>query len=217
MKKKIGLGVLLTVLLASLAYGGYSYWVSVNYVTTDDACIDGELLKVGPEIAGRVLEIRVKEGELVAAGETMARLEEKNTSWQSRDSALVRSPAAGSVIKKFVNEGEQAVPGQRLFLVADLSHLYVSARIEETKIRRLAVGQPVTVQVDAFPGKRLQGIVEQIGLAADSTFSLLPTTNVSGNFIKVTQRIPVKIKILDSQGLRVLPGMNAVVKIATGG
>ncbi|MBM7867849.1 HlyD family efflux transporter periplasmic adaptor subunit [Heliobacterium gestii] len=217
MKKTIAKVAGAALLLSALGYAGYSYIDSIRYVTTDDARIDADMIKVGPEIAGRVMEIRVKEGDLVQAGETMVRLEEKNTTLQNRDSALVRSPGTGLVMKKTVNDGELVSPGQRLFLLADFQHLYVSARIEETKIHRLAVGEPVTLTVDAFPGQELKGVVEQVGYAADSVFSLLPSSNVSGNFIKVTQRIPVKIKILDDQGLRILPGMNVIAKISTGG
>jgi multidrug resistance efflux pump len=217
MKKKIGLGILSLMLLSGISYGVYTYMDSVRYVTTEDARIDAELVKVSPEISGRVLDVRAKEGDLVNAGETLARLEEKNTTLQNRDSALVRAPIAGKVIKRQVNEGELASPGQRLFLLANPSNLFVSARIEETKLRRIAVGQEVQFTVDAFPGKTLSGVVEEVGFATDSVFSLLPTSNVSGNFIKVTQRIPIKIKIIDAQGLNLLPGMNSVVKIATGG
>lgn len=217
MKKKAGIGILAVIVLSSLVYGIYTYIDSVRYVTTEDARIDGDLIKVSPEIAGRVLDIRVKEGDRVAAGETLARLEEKNTTLQTRDSALVRAPVAGRVVKKQVSEGEWVSPGQRLFLLADMENLFVSARIEETQLRRVAVGQEVRIAVDAFPGKDLTGVVEQVGLAADSVFSLLPTSNVSGNFIKVTQRIPVKIRIIDPQGLDLLPGMNAVIKISSGG
>ncbi|MCW2279425.1 HlyD family secretion protein [Heliophilum fasciatum] len=215
MKKKIALSVGGVLLAALLSYGGYSYIDSVRYVTTDDARIDADMIKVGPEIAGRVMEIRVKEGDLVQAGETMVRLEEKNTTLQNRDSALVRAPGTGQVMKKMVNDGELVSPGQRLFLLADYKHLYVTARIEETKINRITVGAPVQLKVDAFPGKKLSGVVEQVGFAADSVFAVLPTSNVSGNFIKVTQRIPIKIKLLDDQGLRILPGMNVIAKIAT--
>ncbi|MZP31103.1 HlyD family efflux transporter periplasmic adaptor subunit [Heliobacterium undosum] len=217
MKKKIAKIAGAALLLSALGYAGYTYVDSVRYVTTDDARIDADMIKVGPEIAGRVMEIRVKEGDLVQAGETMVRLEEKNTTLQNRDAALVRAPGTGMVMKKNVNDGELVSPGQRLFLLADFRNLYVSARIEETKIHRLSVGEPVTLTVDAFPGRKLQGVVEQVGFAADSVFSLLPSSNVSGNFIKVTQRIPIKIKILDDQGLRILPGMNVIAKISTGG
>ncbi len=217
MKKKIGLLILSLVVLGAGGYGVKSYLDSIRYVTTDDARIDGDLVKVSPEIAGRVTELRVKEGDAVEAGETLARLEEKNTSLQNRDAALVKAPGAGVVVKKFVSVGENVSPGQRVFLLANLDDLYVSARIEETKISRVKVGEPVTVNVDAYPNHPLRGIVEQIGLASDSTYSLLPTSNASGNYIKVTQRIPIKIKILDREGLQLLPGMNAVVNISTGG
>ncbi|MCK9906931.1 biotin/lipoyl-binding protein, partial [Frankia sp. Cpl3] len=85
----------------------------MNHVTTDDARIDGRLVKVSPEISGRVTEVRIKEGDAVAAGETLARLDEKNTSLQNRDSALVKAPGTGVVIKEFVSVGENVSPGQR--------------------------------------------------------------------------------------------------------
>ncbi len=217
MKKKIGLLILALVVIGGGSFGVKSYLDSTHYVTTDDARIDGELVKVSPELSGRVIEVRVKEGDAVDAGETMARLEEKNTSLANRDAALVKAPGTGVVIKKFVTVGETVSPGQRVFLLANLQNLFVSARIEETKISRVKVGEPVTINIDAFPDHPIQGIVEQVGLASDSTYSLLPTSNASGNFIKVTQRIPVKIKILNQDGLKLLPGMNAVVNISTGG
>lgn len=217
MKKKIGLTILALVILGGGAFGVKSFLDSTRFVTTDDARIDGDVLKVSPEISGRVTEMRVKEGDSVESGETLARLDEKNTSLQNRDSALVKAPGAGMILKKFVSVGESVAPGQRVFLLADMQNLFVSARIEETKVNRIKVGEPVTISVDAYPGQELKGIVEEVGFASDSVFSLLPTSNASGNFIKVTQRIPIKIKILDQDGLRLLPGMNAVVNISTGG
>ncbi len=217
MKKKIGLLVMLLVFLGGAAFGAKAYMDSRDYVTSDDARIDAILVKATPEITGRVDKILVKEGDTVAANEEMVRLEEKSTTSQNRDSALVKAPEAGVVVKSFAHEGEVVSPGQRMFLLANFDELFVSARIEETRIGRIAVGNPVTIRVDAFPDKKLEGIVEQIGLTTDSLFSVLPISNSSGNYIKVTQRIPVKIKVLDTQGLKLMPGMNAVVSIATGG
>lgn len=217
MKKKIGLLILVLLVLGGGGFGVKAYVSSLNHITTDDARIDGAMVKVSPEIAGRVTEVRIKEGDAVEAGETLARLDEKNTSLQNRDAALVKAPAAGMIIKEFVTVGENVAPGQRVFLLANLDELYVSARIDETKIERVAVGDSVSLRVDAFPDTTLEGVVEQIGFAADSTYSLLPTSNASGNFIKVTQRIPIKIKILNSHGLKLLPGMNTEVDIATRG
>lgn len=217
MKKKIGMLILALLVLGGGGYGVKAYVSSMNHVSTDDARIDGALVKVSPEIAGRVTEVRIKEGDTVEAGETLARLDEKNTSLATRDAALVKAPVAGVILKEFVSVGETVAPGQRVFLLANMDELYVSARIDETKIERAAVGDAVELHVDAFPDTTLQGVVERIGLAADSTYSLLPTSNASGNFIKVTQRIPIKIKILDRQGLQLLPGMNTTVDITTRG
>ncbi len=217
MKKKIALLLLVLMVLGGGFFAGKAYVDSRRYVTTDDARIEGDLATVSPEIAGKLTDLHVKEGDEVAPGETLARLEEKNTDWQHRDAALVKSPARGVVVKMFASEGENVSPGQRLMVVADLREVYVFAQVEETKIERVAVGQPVRIDVDAYPDRPLEGIVEQVGLAAESAYSLLPSTNASGNYIKVTQRIPVKIKLLETRGLKLLPGMNVVVRIDVGG
>jgi multidrug resistance efflux pump len=98
-------------------------------------------------------------------------------------------------------------------MVVDMSKLYISADIEETNIKKIKIGQPVDISIDTYPGHEFTGKVFEIGEAAASTFSLLPTTSTSGSFTKVTQRITVKISIDDHQGLDLAPGMNAVVKV----
>ncbi|MCL6635610.1 MAG: efflux RND transporter periplasmic adaptor subunit, partial [Peptococcaceae bacterium] len=109
--------------------------------------------------------------------------------------------------------GEVGVPGQPIVMVADLNSLYITANVEETDLHKVRVGQKVEFTVDSFPGVRFDGRVISIGEATVSTFSLLPAQNTGGNFTKVVQRIPVKISIRDYQGRRLLPGMNAVVRI----
>jgi multidrug resistance efflux pump len=85
--------------------------------------------------------------------------------------------------------------------------------VEETELHKVKAGQFVEFTVDAFPNVYFTGQVSSLGDATVSTFSLLPSQNTGGNFTKVVQRIPVKISIKDFQGCRLLPGMNAIVKI----
>ena len=94
-----------------------------------------------------------------------------------------------------------------------MNNLYVTANIDETNINEVAVGQNVDIYVDAFPNQTLKGTVQQIGLATAGTFSLLPSSNTTGNYTKVTQVVPVKISIDDNTGTAIVPGMNVTVRI----
>ncbi len=129
---------------------------------------------------------------------------------------IVRSPLKGVVDRTFVEPGEYVGPGQRLLLMHDPGVVWIEANIKETQLRRLALGQKVLVHVDAYPDADLEGRVERIGNSATSTFALLPTPNPSGNFTKITQRVPVRIAIAQREK-QLRPGMMVEVRIATGG
>jgi len=116
----------------------------------------------------------------------------------------------------FVEPGEYVGAGQRLLLLHDPSVVWIEANVKETQLRRLAAGQPVRVRVDAYPDEAFEGTVERIGQSATSTFALIPTPNPSGNFTKITQRVPVRIAIEQREG-KLRPGMMVEVRIATGG
>ena len=124
----------------------------------------------------------------------------------------VKSPIDGVVSQTFIDRGEFVSPGQRLMLVHNPDLVWVEANIKETDIRHLAPGMPVEVKIDAFPDRQFTGTVARIGHAATSEFALLPNPNPSGNFTKVTQRLPVRIAIDETQGV-LRPGMMAVVNI----
>jgi membrane fusion protein (multidrug efflux system) len=128
---------------------------------------------------------------------------------------LIRSPVDGVVSRTFVTAGEYVTPGQRIALLHDPEHVWVEALIKETEIRRVKVGQPVAVAVDAYPDQAFRGTVERIGHAATSEFSLLPSPNPSGNFTKVTQRIPIRVALPQRDGL-LKPGMMVEVSIDVG-
>lgn len=125
----------------------------------------------------------------------------------------------GVVAKKWVVIGDIVQPGQPIYTVYDLSNVWITANFEETKLASIRVGEPVEITVDAFPGRKFTGRVELIGAAAASQFSLIPPNNASGNFTKVTQRVPVRISVSasnsgNSGGLRaLLPGMSVIVKL----
>lgn len=173
-------------------------------------------------------EARVREAEAerarleVIAGQ-LAVLEQREAEYAARirrqrldlDDRVVKSPLEGVVDRKFVEAGEYVSPGQRLMLLHDPSKVWIEANIKETELRRLAVGQAVRVRVDAYPDEAFEGRIERIGHSATSTFALLPSPNPSGNFTKITQRVPVRIAVAQREG-RLRPGMMVEIKIATG-
>ena len=149
-----------------------------------------------------VLEQRVSE--------TRARIERQRLDVTDR---AVKSPINGVIDKTFVNVGEYVTPGQRLLLVHNPAGIWVEANVKETVVSKLSVGQSVNIHVDAYPDEAFIGTVANIGSAATSQFALLPTPNPSGNFTKITQRMPIRITI-EKPDPRLRPGMMVEVKIA---
>lgn len=105
------------------------------------------------------------------------------------------APAAGYVTRKSVQTGNQVKDGQPLMAVVDLDNLYVVANYKETEMERIRPGQPVRITVDAYPGKVFTGKVDSIMAGTGVSFSLFPAENATGNYVKVVQRIPVKITL----------------------
>jgi len=103
------------------------------------------------------------------------------------------APFDGVVAKRWLMEGDVVQPGQAVFTIYDTGRIWVTAYLEETKLAALKIGETVEVAVDAYPDRRFAGRITSIGDYAASQFSLIPPNNASGNFTKITQRVPVKI------------------------
>ncbi|MEW6276318.1 MAG: HlyD family secretion protein [Bacillota bacterium] len=208
--------VLLVAALMVLSLGAVSffYWyMNTFYVATEDARVDADIYRVSPRVSGEILAIPVEEGQAVRAGEVVARLDDTTLSPSANpDLVLVRSPVDGLVVKRLAHPGEMAAPGQPILMVINPREFYVTANIEENKLRRVRVGQKVDISLDALPGKKLSGRVERIGRASLSTFSLLPAGSGS-TFTKVVQRVPVKIVFDEGPQGYVEVGTNASVRI----
>jgi membrane fusion protein (multidrug efflux system) len=128
--------------------------------------------------------------------------------------AKVTAPVAGIVGKRSVNVGDRIQPGQQLMSITQNGELWVTANFRETQIERMQSGQPASVHVDAVD-RDYDGSVESFAGATGSRFSLLPPENASGNYVKVVQRIPVRIKLNPGQAEmdRLRPGMSAEPKV----
>ncbi len=142
----------------------------------------------------------------------MAKLAQQQLDLEDR---VIRSPVDGVVDKTFVESGEFVRQGQRLIVVHDPGTVWVEVNIKETQIARLRPGHAVRVSVDAYPDARFTGRVDSIGTSTTASYALLPNPNPSGNFTKVTQRLPVRI-VLDKADRRLHPGMMVEVRIDVG-
>ncbi len=134
---------------------------------------------------------------------------------QLADTRVVAA-ASGVVSQKTVEVGQLLQPGQPMMNLVPLDDVWVVANLKETQIRDIRIGSAVEVRIDSYEGQLWTGQVESLSPATGSKFTLLPPDNATGNFTKVVQRIPVRIRIATGQNpaLQLRPGMSAVVKIS---
>jgi membrane fusion protein (multidrug efflux system) len=111
------------------------------------------------------------------------------------DFTLVRAPVDGTFSNRLVNTGDFIQAGQRLGNVVPLNEVFIDANYKETQLRRIRPGQPVTISVDAYGHRKFAGVVDSISPAAGAVFTLLPPDNATGNFTKIVQRLPVRIRV----------------------
>jgi membrane fusion protein, multidrug efflux system len=109
--------------------------------------------------------------------------------------AEVRAPGDGVISKKSVEVGQVVQMGQPLLAIVPLQDVWVVANFKETQLARVRAGMPATVEIDTFPGEVFHGTVDSLSAGTGSRFSLLPPENATGNWVKVVQRIPVKIRL----------------------
>lgn len=171
----------------------------------------------------KLLEAKAAQSRLVVLASDLTRQRFQRESLKSQierqridlqDRRMV-SPLQGIVDRVFVDSGEYVQPGRRLLLMHNPESVWVSANIKETQVRKVEVGQTVAIKVDAYPDEEFEGVVEKVGEAVTSQFALLPNTNPSGNFTKVTQRLTVKIAVEQRDGM-LKPGMMVEIAIETG-
>lgn len=124
----------------------------------------------------------------------------------------IRSPVVAVVDRTFVEPGEYVQAGQRILMLHNPGEVWIEANIKETQVGGLKLGQKVHVAVDAYPDDTFSGRISLIGSATTARFALIPTPNPSGNFTKITQRVPVRVK-LDAMPKPLSPGMMVEVEI----
>jgi membrane fusion protein (multidrug efflux system) len=129
---------------------------------------------------------------------------------------VVKAPFDGWVVRRWLDPGAMPLAAQPVVSMFDPATLRVDANIEEKYLHEVAVGDEAEISVDAYPSLRLQGKVAEILRATNSQFSLIPAEGVSGTFIKVTQRVPLRITVSAPPDLALGPGLSVDVKIRIG-
>jgi membrane fusion protein (multidrug efflux system) len=134
---------------------------------------------------------------------------------QDQGFTVIRAPIDGVVGDRQAEPGDYVQPGTRLLTVAPLNAVYVTANFKETQIARMLPGQPARIKVDALPGVSLRGEVESFAPGTGSQFSLLPFEPGTGNFTKIVQRVPVRIRLDPGQPsvARLRPGLSTTVTV----
>jgi membrane fusion protein, multidrug efflux system len=260
MKTKIGMWIGGAILLIA---AGYASWVySQKYVSTDDAYVNADVVKIAAQVTGPISHLYVvnnefvekaqplfdidptpfqlaveatdaavalKQAQLVDAkatvGRTLNLVKEKTLSPQAGDDATasmkiaeaslqsakvtleqakldlqhahVTAPIAGFITNMSVYEGTTVQANQPFFALISHAYYWVDANFKETELALIRPGQRVVIQVDIYPEDKLEGIIDSISRGSGSVFSLLPPQNETGNWVKVTQRIPVRVRILN--------------------
>lgn len=144
----------------------------------------------------------------------VARAQRELAAIQVADTSL-HAPASGMISKKNVEIGQLIQPAQTLFSIVSSDDIWVVANIKETDIGKVKPGDSAEIEVDAYPGTKLGGKVESISAATGARFALLPADNATGNFTKVVQRVPVKIRLQQDSArkLPLRPGMSVFTTI----
>lgn len=208
MKRLITLNIIVLLLLVAGGFAGY-YYVNetTNYIKTDNARIDGQAISIVSPIAGKLVSWSGDIGKTMDSDEKIGEVSDGKNTYP------IVVPHHMTIAQQSVVTNSLVAPGVPLAKGYDLTNLWVTANIEETKIEDVKIGQDVDIYVDAYPDRKFTGKVKKLGSATASTFSLLPSSNTTGNYTKVTQVIPVTISIDDYNGAGLVPGMNVIVRI----
>jgi multidrug resistance efflux pump len=194
----------IVVLLAGLGIAGYFIYDGTFYYQTDNAKVDTKIYQLTAKASGKLENMNVNQGDAVKAGQVLARV---------ANSPYIISPIDGTVTDVKMQSGDYAIASDVVVVVAETSDMFITANVEETNILKIHEGQSVSVSLDAY-GRSFDGHVENVNTVTSTALTGSATSfTTSGTYTKVTQLIPVKIKLDDNVDLANIIGTNATVKI----
>jgi multidrug resistance efflux pump len=194
----------IVILIAGLGIAGYFIYEGSFYYQTDNAKVDTAIYQLTANASGQLINMGVSIGDEVKAGQVLAQVE---------NGPYIKSPVNGTVTDVKMQKGDYATASDVVVVVAKTSDVYITANVEETNILKIHTGQQVSVFLDAY-GRSFDGYVEDVNTVTSTKLSgSLSSFTTSGTYTKVTQLIPIKIKLLDNVDLADIIGTNATVKI----
>ncbi|OEK65872.1 multidrug efflux protein [Staphylococcus equorum] len=212
MKKMVLINVITIVVLVIIGVVGFHFYnQATGFVSTDNAKVDGEQIKVSAPAAGEIKSFDVKNNEKLSKGDKVAEIAAKGEDGQSQNMDI-KMPQDGTIVKTDGMEGSMAQAGTPIAYAYNLDDSYITANVDEKDIADVEKGKDVNITLDGEDAE-LKGKVEEVGKATASSFSMMPSTNSDGNYTKVSQVVPVKISLDSKPSNNVVPGMNAEVKI----
>lgn len=206
----VNIVIIFIVIIAGFV-GYYFYNQSTLYIKTDNAQVTGQQIVIGAPATGKLVNWKGDEGKTFSAGDTIGDIQV--TQGNTTVTIPVTMPQDGTIALNNAVNNEIVAAGTPLAYAYDMNNLWVQANIKETQINDIKVGQDVDIWVDAEPGVTIKGTVASIGQATAATFSLLPQQTTTADYTKVTQVIPVKITLQNAQGIGLVPGESATVRV----
>lgn len=223
-RSRVIFAVIVIVILGGLITGAYLGYMNYKYYSTDNAYISAPLIPVVAFSSCQIISLDVNYGAYVERGQRLATVGQPRPS-NPADSlgsreipmgrAIIEAPVSGYIAAIWQYPGAVVTTGAPMLTISDVSNIWVIANVSEGQLHRIDPDQEVEISVDALAGAKLKGRVLGIAGATAATFSLLPQNNTTGNFIKVSQVVPVKISIENPANYVLVPGTSVEVKIAT--
>ncbi|MFI3134945.1 HlyD family secretion protein [Staphylococcus warneri] len=212
MKKMVLINIITIIVLIVIGVVGFYFWNNAtSYVSTDNAKVDGDQMKIASPASGEIKSLDVKQGDKLKKGDKVAEVAAQGEGGQSKDMSI-KMPKDGTIVKTDGMEGSMAQAGNPIAYAYNLDDLYITANVDEKDVADIEKGNDVDVDIDGQKAI-VSGKVDQIGDATAASFSLMPSSNSDGNYTKVSQVVPVRISLDSEPSKNVVPGMNAEVKI----
>ena len=212
MKKMVLINIITIIVLIVIGVVGFYFWNNAtSYVSTDNAKVDGDQMKIASPASGEIKSLDVKQGEKLKKGDKVAEVAAQGEGGQSKEMSI-KMPKDGTIVKTDGMEGSMAQAGNPIAYAYNLDDLYITANVDEKDVADIEKGNDVDVDIDGQKAI-VSGKVDQIGDATAASFSLMPSSNSDGNYTKVSQVVPVRISLDSEPSKNVVPGMNAEVKI----
>src|SRR5438270_295088 len=195
--------ILMLIVPALLVIGGAYMWLtSGGSVSTDDAQVKQDIVSVSPQVNGQIVQVFVRNGSRVRRGDILFKIDPQpyRVAVEQAEAQLASAQLQTHVLKTTAAGTGGDIIG-------------AEANLKEKDVGRMVPGERATIQVDAYGGQKFEGHVQSIGAGTGSQFSLLPAQNANGNWVKVTQRVPVRIAFNGTPDRPMIAGLSVTARV----